>query len=196
MIAFTISAEQLRAAPQEVRRWIENEIATALAPAPADRRTEPAAPGLDLAVCTYQEASALYEAIRRNAHVTQVFFELSRGAAVAGSPICVLSITEMMRHTRLDPQRLMEALGVIEHLFRQLRANSETSLLATDGESHIFAHHETCDHIKALWEHFATVETPPAPPLARSGQFPSFTLPGDRRPAVSAPYPRPADLGN
>lgn len=196
MIAFTISAEQLRTAPPEVRRWIENEIAAALAPPPADRRTDQAAPELDLAACTYQEASALYEAIRRNAHITQVFFELSRGAAVSGSAIRLLSITDMMRHTRLDPQRLMEALGVIEHLFRQLRADSAASLLATDGESHIFVRQETCQHIKTLWEHFATVETPSAPPLARSGQFPTFTLPADRRPGGTTAYPRPADLGN
>lgn len=196
MIAFTISAEQLRTAPAEVRRWIESEIAAALATASADRRTEPAAPELDLAACTHQEAVALYEAVRRNAHITQVFFELSRGAAVSGSPIRLLSITDMMRHTRLDPQRLMEALGVIEHLFRQLRADSAAALLATDGESHIFVRQETCEHIKTLWDHFATVETPAAPPLARSGQFAAVTRPGDRRPPGAAPYPRPADLGN
>lgn len=196
MIAFTISGEQLRAAPPEVRRWIEREIAATLASSSPDRRTEPAAPEIDLTACTYQEASALYEAIRRNAHVAQVFFELSRGAAVAGSPICRLSIADMMQHTRLDLPRLMEALGVVEHLFRQLRGDASTSLLATDGDSHIFARHETCEHIKTLWDHFASVESSPAPPLTRAEQFPGFRLPGDRRPAGAVSYPRPADLGN
>jgi len=78
MMSFTFSLDQVKFAPPEVRRWIEREAAAALAalsrPEPDASHTHAGA----LAACTPEEAAEVYEQIKGDFLLSQVFFELAR----------------------------------------------------------------------------------------------------------------------
>jgi hypothetical protein len=82
MTSFTFTAEQIRSAPAEVRRWFENEIATAFALAGQQHAPTHAA---ELAACTPQEALRLFELIKEDFAATQVFLELARQTPITSS---------------------------------------------------------------------------------------------------------------
>jgi hypothetical protein len=73
MVGITLSPEQIRSAPQAVRRWLEQEIAAALNP-----QREPAAGrrGAEhLIACGREEAAATYAAVRSALPVVNELFD-------------------------------------------------------------------------------------------------------------------------
>jgi hypothetical protein len=80
MTSFTFSLEQLKAAPPEVRRWIEHEISAALGVLGRLDQGPSHAHDASLAACTPEEALQMFEAIKDNFLLSQVFFELAREA--------------------------------------------------------------------------------------------------------------------
>ena len=91
MTNFTFSIEQVRSAPPEVRRWIEHEIMAALAALNRSEHDPSQVHTAALAACMPQEAAQLFEMIKGNFLLSQIFFELARdmpnshGAAAASS---------------------------------------------------------------------------------------------------------------
>ena len=109
MTSFTFSIEQVRSAPPEVRRWIEREIAAALAALSKAEHDPSQVHAAAVAACMPEEVVQLFELIKGNFLLSQVFFELARempkchGAA----PLYPMSIADILRHTRLaDSDRL------------------------------------------------------------------------------------------
>ena len=78
MTSFTFSIEQLRSAPPEVRRWIEREIAASLAAMSKSEHDASQVHAASLAACMPEEAMQLFELIKGNFLLAQVFFELAR----------------------------------------------------------------------------------------------------------------------
>src|SRR3974377_2376007 len=82
MIGITLSCDQIRAAPPEVRRWIEQEVAISLRPQIAvpdgqDRVEE-------LAICSVEELSSILAMVQGVLPAVNVLFELGRaGLSVA-----------------------------------------------------------------------------------------------------------------
>jgi hypothetical protein len=173
MISFTFSLDQVRSAPPEVRRWIEREAAAALA---ALRRPEPDAShphAAALAACTLQEASEVYELIKGNFLLSQVFFELAREMPGnrGGPPLHALSLADMLRHTRLaDGDRLVDCFSAITQAFRTVRNDPEAALFGFDQYGQVWIHQTTHESIRELWEQLFRSQSPPGSdlPIART----------------------------
>jgi len=84
MVGITLSPEQIRAAPPDVRRWLEHEISTALGF--GLNAAAPAAPRQHLISCGLEEARVLLSSIAGMLPVVAVFFELGREPAMPASP--------------------------------------------------------------------------------------------------------------
>lgn len=155
MTSFTFSAEQVRSAPPEVRRWMENEIAKALA-SQAYFEHDPAMTQANaLAACTIDEMAEIFNLISSNFLVTQVFFELARETSLAhGIPsLHVLNLSDMRRHMQLDDERpLFECLNVINRALQRVRNDPSASLFASDERGHIYIHETSYHNIRRLRE--------------------------------------------
>ena len=120
MTSFTFSLDQLRSAPPEVRRWLENEIAAALSGLTRLEHGPSEPHSAELAACAPEEALKVFELIKGNFLLSQVFFELAREMPnTAGSaPIHTLNVGELLRHTRLaDGDRLADCFTAINKAF-------------------------------------------------------------------------------
>ena len=80
MAGITLSMDDIKAAPSEVRRWLEHEVARALGsqavPAPA--------PAQSLVGCSIEETRDMLALVQGMLPVVSVFFELGREAASGG----------------------------------------------------------------------------------------------------------------
>jgi hypothetical protein len=155
MISFTFTLDQMKSAPPEVRRWIEREGAAVLAalsrPEPDPSHPHAAA----LATCTVQEVAEVYELIKGNFLLSQVFFELAREMPGngGGPPLHALSLADMLRHTRLaDGDRLVDCFNAMTQAFRTVRNDPEAALFGFDQYGQVWIHQTTHDSIRALWE--------------------------------------------
>jgi hypothetical protein len=162
MTSFTFSAEQIRSAPPEARRWMENEIAKALG-AQAHPEHDPSRMQAGaLATTTIDEAAQIFSLISGNFLVTQVFFELARETPLAqGIPsLHGLNLGDMQRHVQLgDGRQLAECLNVITHALRKVRNDPTASLFAHDEQGHIYIHETTYRNIRMLREQLFSPNT-------------------------------------
>lgn len=151
MTSFTFTAEQIRSAPGEVRRWFENEIATAFALA---GQQPPPAHAAELAACTPQEALRVFELIKEDFGATQVFLELARQSPMASStaPLHALSIGEIKRHLRFTDERLVDGFRSINQAFQQIRNEHAAALFGFDQANHVYVHEVTHRSLRMLWE--------------------------------------------
>src|SRR6186997_1880752 len=101
MVGITLSPEQIRRAPPETRRWLEQEVAATLGlnrPMPALET-----PPRHLAGRSLDEARIILSLIQGVLPVVSVFFELGREPATASSQgLRALRLDEMARHSRLQ----------------------------------------------------------------------------------------------
>jgi len=149
--SFTFTAEQIRSAPAEVRRWFESEIAAAFAlatqlPAPAHSPK--------LTACSPEEAVRVFELINADFAAVQVFLELARQVPVASgvAPLHAFSIGEIKRHLRLSDDRLADGFGLINQAFQRVHDDPEAALFGFDQANHVYIDEITHRSIRALWE--------------------------------------------
>jgi hypothetical protein len=177
MTSFTFSAEQVKSAPPEVRRWMENEIAKALGLQPRFEHDSSKMQANALAACTIEEAAQIFSLISGNFLVTQVFFELARETNVAQSipSLHALSLGDMQRHVQLsDGHMLIECLNVINQALQKARNDGAASLFATDDFGHIYIHETTYQNIRRLREQLVLAHSPEglSQPAGTSGFMP------------------------
>ncbi|MGE5271970.1 MAG: hypothetical protein ACM3JG_20110 [Thiohalocapsa sp.] len=164
MTAFTFSAEQIRSAPPEVRRWIANEIAHALAgiagpqsgmPRPEMLRPEQAPQPMALAACTLPQALQVFELIGGDPVAARLFFELGRDSTVpSGMPgLHVLRTADLMRHAGLaGDDALIAGLTAIDRAFRQVTGEAAGNLFGFVDAAHLYVHEMTQASIRRVWE--------------------------------------------
>src|SRR5262245_25071249 len=131
MTSFTFCLEQVRSAPPEVRRWVEREITAALAVLNRPEHDPSQVQAAALAACTPQEAMQLFEMVKGNFLLSQVFFELAREMpnSHGPAPLHLLSVADILRHTRLgDGDRLVDCLTAINQAFQEIRNDPEATL--------------------------------------------------------------------
>ena len=83
MVGITLSAEQIRSAPLDVRRWIEHELVASLGLHPGKAPIGPRPK--HLVECSIEVAAAVLSLIQGMFPVINVFFELGRQGASVGS---------------------------------------------------------------------------------------------------------------
>jgi hypothetical protein len=160
MTSFTFSLEQLKAAPPEVRRWVEHEIGAALGALSRFDHDPSQVHSIALAACTPEEALQMFELIKDNFVLSQVFFELAREtpAGRTAPPLYALNIAELLRLTRLsDGDRLADCFTAINQIFQNVRRDPEAALFGFDQYGHVYIHETTHHSVRRVWEQlFAT----------------------------------------
>ena len=166
MTSFTFSLEQLKAAPPEVRRWIEHEIGVALGAMNRFDHDPSQVHSAALAACTPEEALQMFQLIKGNFPLSQVFFELAREtpASRATPPLHALNIAELLRHTCLsDGDRLSDCFTAINQVFQTVRNDPEAALFGFDQYGHVYIHETTTHHsVRRAWEQLFVSDQQPA----------------------------------
>ena len=188
MIGITLTSEQIRSAPAEVRRWIEREVMTSLGQQP--QAADGGKPhGEHLAVCSAEQAQAVLVQIQSVLPVVNVFFELGRQGAIFGQPnVEAFRLLEIAHHTRLpDVSQVVACLDIINRAFSNVCGDVTAQFCGLDREGHCFIALETQQNILRLWhnviarqqlaleeEHSSRPEPGAA---ATSGEAPEATIP-------------------
>lgn len=184
MVSVTLSPEEIRSAPPEVRQWLERKITVMLG---QTAHVLPHSP--QLVHCTLQEVEAIYVSLRDMVPVVTVLFELGREAAsVVQGDMEAFRLSDLLHHTRLpDLQQLVACLRLIDRAFHETHGETG-ALFAVDPEGYCIMQAETRRNILLLWTHlFAThgivteEETVPANPgsvlpFSTSGTMPSSSI--------------------
>lgn len=152
MIGITLSADQVRAAPPEVRRWLEHEVAAAFGlagdhPAPDDAATK-------LIGCNPDEASAMLKLVQSRLPVVNVFFELGREAAgVQVHGLRAFRLADVMRQARLStPEQVIECLDVLTAALRRVRGDNESLFYLLDDRGHCLVAEPTMRSVLHVWQ--------------------------------------------
>ena len=155
MTSLTFSLEQLRSAPPEVRRWVEHEIGAALGALGRLEHDPSQIHTPALAACTPEEALQMFDQLKENFLLAQVFFKLARETPVGrvAPPLHALNLADLLRHTRLsDGDRLADCFTAINQIFQTVRNDSEAALFGFDQHGHVYIHETTHHSIRRVWE--------------------------------------------
>jgi hypothetical protein len=176
MTSFTFSLEQLRSAPPEVRRWFENEITATLGALTRSEHDHGQPHSAELAACTPEEAVKVFELIKDNFLLSQVFFELAREMPNASpSPFYTVNVGELLRHTRLaDGDRLADCFTAINQAFQSARNDPEAALFGFDQFGRVFIHQTTHQSIRWVWQQLIAAHAPGPGGSAPAGGPPPF----------------------
>ena len=149
MVGITLTPEQIKSAPLEVRDWLEHEVAASLGFGGAIDLATPQR----LATCTLQEAEAVYASVSGMFSVVNVFFELGReGATIVQGGLEAFRLADILRHTRLSDMRtLLGCLELVDQTFREIRKDDDAALFALDRRGYCIVATETRHSILSLW---------------------------------------------
>lgn len=177
MTGITLSSEQIRSAPPEVRRWIEHELVTSLGfqvQAP-DSQRQP----VQIAGCSHDELLSVLSMIQGVLPAVNVFFELGRkGTSVAQDRLEAYRLSDIQHHTLLqNPEQVISFLDLIEEALHRIRGSDGVSFYGINGE-YCFIAAETQQNIRRLWlELIGRGEAAPAPAAAAFGHEPRLAEP-------------------
>ena len=181
MIGITLLPEQIRAAPPEIRRWLEAEIAATFAPAGAPYGGVPTRDDetRHLVACDLEEARAILSLIQGMLPAVHVFFELGGDpVAVSAEGLRVLRLDQMMQHAHLRSlDQLVACLRAIDAAGERVRGAPATTLTVLDDSGHCLVAEETGRNIFLLWQEIVATHE-----LAHAGAGMAAA------PAFSSPY--------
>lgn len=157
MIGITLTADQIRNAPKEVRQWIEHEVIAGLGLAcdlPAATPSPEPAQTAHLVACTMQDASAVLSQIRGMWAAVNVFFEFARPTISFGEPpVMTYRLIDILHHTKLEAiEQVIECLEAINQALARVRHDATAKFCDFDSEGHCFIAPETQASIGQLWQ--------------------------------------------
>jgi len=187
MTGITLSSEQIRRAPAEVRRWIEHELATSLGFQIQTTESQRQIP--QLAGCSRDDLAAVLSLIQGVFPVVNVFFEFARkGISFAQDRLEAYRLSEIQHHTRLQsPAQVISCLNLINESLQRVRGSKDGSFYGADGD-YCFVATETQQNIRRLWfELLDRGESATASAEAASGDeaAPEESVPADDPPTAS-----------
>ncbi len=152
MIGITLTNDQIRSAPKEVRQWIEHQVIASLGLA-ADAPASVPAQATHLAVVSEEEAAAVLAQVRGMLPAANVFFEFARpGMAFGHPPVMIYRLIDILNHTKLQNiGQVMTCLEALDDAMARLRGDASIRFCGFDNEGHCFIAPETQQAIAALW---------------------------------------------
>jgi hypothetical protein len=164
MIGITLTTDQIRSAPPEVRRWIEREVIASLglaADAPV-KATPPQA--AHLAAASVEDVAAVLAHIQGLMPAMNVFFEFGRPGISIGHPaVMTFRLIDILHHTRLQTiEQVMTCLEYINQAFAQVRGDPLARFCGFDNEGHCLIAPESQRSIAALWQSVIAEQQAPA----------------------------------
>ena len=168
MIGITLTADQIRNAPAEVRRWIEQEVIASLRLAPSglapktgsSRTARPSGP----AACNENEIAAIFAQLRGMPAALNVLFEFRQpGIAFGDPPLKSFRLMDIMHNGKLQNiEQVMVGLNAINTALSDLRGALDVRFCEFDNEGHCFLAPETQTSIAKLWHHVVVSQQPTA----------------------------------
>ena len=170
MVGITLTPEQIRSAPLDVRRWIERELAASLGLRPGEVSAAQPQPE-HLVACTLEEAAAVLSLIQGMFPVVNVFFELGRqGASVGSEGLEAFRLADILRHTRLQNMSQVTAfLDIINQAVRRVRADPAATLYVLDSRGDCIVAAQTQQNVSRLWHQVIGGPEPSGEQVAQSG---------------------------
>ena len=164
MAGITLSVDEIKAAPPEVRRWLEHEIARAFGgqPAPSPAGTHA------LIGCNVEEARDMLALVQGMLPAVSVFFELGREAAsVAVHGLRAFRIADILRHARLQsPDQVVECLDVLTEALERVRGDPAAAFFALDDQGHCLVAEATMRSILRLWQEIVAQRSEASEPVS------------------------------
>jgi hypothetical protein len=163
MIGVTLSPEQIRSAPPEVRRWLEQEIAASLGF--GGHAVEAMPPSDRLVGATAQEARAILVSIRGMLPVVSVFLELGRTSEVAAPPgFVVFSLAKIFTHVRLATiEQVIASIDRINEATQAVKQDDSCNLCLMDRQGFCVVAKQTQESIARLWQELVSEHGLPLP---------------------------------
>jgi hypothetical protein len=161
MIGITLTTDQIRNAPPEVRRWIEHQVMTSLGLAADAPVTAQPVQAAHLVACSVEEAAHMLAQIDGVLPAVNVFFEFARPGISFGQPaMLAFRLIDILHHARLQNiEQVMAALDTINQAFAQVRHDASARFCGFDNEGHVFVAPETQRSIAALWQSVIAKQT-------------------------------------
>jgi hypothetical protein len=158
MVGITLSSEQIRNAPREVRAWLEQEVLASFGWQRPAAKPSAAAP----TACSVDEASRILASIRDMIPVVNVFFELGHaGAGETVEGLAAFRIADICRHARLrDPQQVEACLQIINDALCRVRDDAGAVFYSLDDRGYCFIAEQTQRSIATLWTELAASRDP------------------------------------
>jgi hypothetical protein len=156
MIGITLTTDQIRSAPPEVRQWIEHQVLSSLgfaAEPPSPQATLPA-PSAHLVACTVDDAAKVLAQIENVLPAVNVFFEFGRPGIFLGQPPAMMfRLIDILHHTRLQNiGQVMACLEAINQALAEARQDPSVRFCGFDNEGHCLIAPETQRAIALLWQ--------------------------------------------
>ncbi|CCD86913.1 conserved protein of unknown function [Bradyrhizobium sp. ORS 285] len=155
MIGITLTADQIRSAPPEVRRWIEHQVLAGLGLGP-ETPPAPSLPvqGAHLVACTNDDATKILAQIQGVLPAMNVFFEFGRpGIALGQPPVMIYRLIDILHHTRLQNiGQVMASLEMINKALIETRKDPSARFCGFDHEGHCLIAPETQRAIASVWQ--------------------------------------------
>jgi hypothetical protein len=157
MAGITLSADEIRTAPPEVRRWLEHEMIRAFGAQPTAAPSH--APGL--VGCNVEETRDILALVKGLLPVVSVSFELGREpASVPVHGLRAFRITDLLRHAGLQsPDQVVECLDVLTQALRRVRGDGQAEFVALDDQGHCLVAESTMRSIHRLWQEVVAQRT-------------------------------------
>jgi hypothetical protein len=155
MVGITLSAEQVRNAPPDVRRWIEHQVLSTLGLG-AETPPAPALPAQSahLIALTADDAARLLAQIENVLPAVNVLFEFGRpGIAFGQPPMMMFRLIDILHHTRLQNiSQVMACLDMINQALAAIRHDPSARFCGFDNVGHCLVPPETQRAIARLWQ--------------------------------------------